>query len=299
VGRELRKLSEENRPAPAIDKKIRSVIRERAMNPIRQAVTRRSEIMEVGSRRSGRLMRLLPIAFLAALAAGAGAQMPANDPGAHTPRQPYDIETFGMFRMLVLSGDFAAKVKLEAAMAKHPTTGVGAVADARGEIAVYDGKLIVSYGRQAPHLPAEAEGAALLTVGTVSAWQTVEVDHDVAPDDVESFLSQTAAARGLDPQGPFPFQIRGTLKSFVMHVNAERTNGPHGMGQPIAVTVETKGDAIEGAAAGFYVSPDLVGIVTHGGTRAHTHWVALDGNANAHLDRWGLKSGAVLSLPKP
>jgi hypothetical protein len=158
--------------------------------------------------------RLLPIAFLALLSIGAVAQSPpsANDPGLHTLRQPYDIETFGMFRMLILAGDFSPKVTLEAVVAKHPTTGVGAVADARGEIAIYDSRLIVSYGKQA----AEAERAALFTVGTVSAWQTIKVEHDVAPDDIESFLSQTAGAHGIDPQGPFPFQIRGTLMSFVM-----------------------------------------------------------------------------------
>jgi len=51
--------------------------------------------------------------------------------------------------------------------------------------------------------------------------------------------------------------------------------------------------------AGLYASRDLVGIVSHGGTRAHSHWVATDGSRTAHLDRWGLKAGAVLSLPKP
>jgi hypothetical protein len=34
----------------------------------------------------------------------------------------------------------------------------------------------------------------------------------------------------------------------------------------------------------FYVSPDLVGIVSHGGTRTHSHWVALDGNSTAQRE---------------
>ena len=84
-----------------------------------------------------------------------------------------------------------------------------------------------------------------------------------------------------------------------MHVNAAPTNGPHGMGQPIAITVESKGETIDGAVAGIYASRDLVGIVSHGGTRTHAHWVAPDGKATAHLDSWGLKAGSVLTLPKP
>ena len=60
--------------------------------------------------------------------------------------QPYDIETFGEFRKIIQQGDFDAKVPPAAVMTKHPTTGVGAVAGARGEITIYDGNLIISYG---------------------------------------------------------------------------------------------------------------------------------------------------------
>lgn len=38
----------------------------------------------------------------------------------HTIRQPFAIETFGMFRNMMLSGDFTPKVQLIAVMAKHP-----------------------------------------------------------------------------------------------------------------------------------------------------------------------------------
>jgi hypothetical protein len=217
----------------------------------------------------------------------------------HTLRQPYDIEAFGAFRGLILSGDFGRKVDLAAAMVRHPTIGVGAVTDARGEITIHDGKLIVSYGREGSHPEAERESAALLATGLVAAWQTIPVPHDVAPDEIETFLAHMAATHGLDPQGPFPFQVRGTLTSYVMHVNAAPTNGPHGMGQPIAITRDRTGDAIDGLVAGFYVSRDLVGIVTHGGTRTHGHWISPDLYSTAHLDRWGLAAGAVLSLPRP
>jgi alpha-acetolactate decarboxylase len=233
------------------------------------------------------------------LTAGAPARsQPVISDAVHMVRQPYNIEAFGAFRMLILAGDFTPKVELAAVLAKHPTTGVGALADARGEVTIYDGKLIVSYGEQAPHPAAKAERAALLAVGTVASWQSIAVEHDVAPDAVEMFLAHMAGAHGLDPNGSFPFQSKGTLLSYVMHVNAAPTSGPHGMGQPIAITRESKGDAIDGLVAGLYASRDLVGIVTHGGTRTHSHWVAPDGRSTAHLDRWGLKSGATILLPK-
>jgi len=216
-----------------------------------------------------------------------------------TVRQPYDIEAFGAFRALILAGDFGAKVELESVLARHPTTGVGALADARGEITIHDGKLIVSYGLDAPHPAAGADRAALLAIATAASWQSIPVEHDVAPDDVETFLARLAASHGLDPEGPFPFQVRGTLAPYAMHVNVAPTDGPHGMGQPIAITRDRKGEEIDGLIAGIYASRDLVGVVSHGGTRTHAHWIAPDGQSTAHLDRWGLKSGATIRLPGP
>lgn len=46
------------------------------------------------------------------------------------------------------------------------------------------------------------------------------------------------------------------------------------------------------------MSDDLVGIASHGGQHSHAHWVSLDGTQTTHLDRWGLKAGAILLLPK-
>jgi len=226
-------------------------------------------------------------------------QQPTSQAGPHMLRQPYDIQAFGAFRELILAGDFGRKVDLAAVLARRPTTGVGAVTDARGEIAIYDGRLVVSYGGDGPRPAATEETAALLATGTVAAWQTIVVPHDVAPEAIEAFLARTAGAHGLDPEGPYPFQIRGTLAAYAMHVNAAPTRGPHGMGQPIAITRERKGETIDGLVAGLYVSRDLVGIVSHGGTRTHSHWVSSDLTATAHLDRWGLEAGAVLSLPRP
>jgi hypothetical protein len=223
--------------------------------------------------------------------------------------RPYSVETFGVFRDMMLSGDFAPKVQLGAVMVKHPTTGVGAVADARGEITIFDGKLIVSYGKDStPRDPATDEStrrdpatdaASLLAVGSTANWQSITVDRDIAPADIESYLATAARAHGIDPERSFPFEVRGALAPYIMHVNAGPTGGPHGMGLPMAVTVERKGEQIDGRVAGFYVSADLMGVVTHGGERTHAHWVSPDGKSTAHLDRWGLKAGATLMLPKP
>jgi hypothetical protein len=242
---------------------------------------------------------LAVVAAAAALAAGpALPQMqPMGDAAVHTLHQPYSVETFGEFRSIMMSGDFSPKVRLADAMAKRPTAGVGALADALGEITIYDGKLIVSYG-YAPPADTSSASAALLAMASVDGWQSVPVANDVPPEEIESFIIVAAKTHGIDPTVSFPFEVRGNIGPYVMHVNAAPTKGEHGMGLPMAVTVQDKGDRLDGLAAGLYASLDLMGIATHSGERTHAHWVSLDMTKTAHLDRWGLRAGAFLLIPK-
>jgi hypothetical protein len=71
--------------------------------------------------------------------------------------------------------------------------------------------------RLAP-IATEEESAALLSIGTVLGWQAITAEQDVAPADIEAFLAQMANAHGITPDTSFPFQIRGMLSSYVMHV---------------------------------------------------------------------------------
>jgi hypothetical protein len=213
--------------------------------------------------------------------------------------EPYSIEAFGAFRDLIMQGDFTPKVAIGSVMARRPTTGVGAVSAARGEITVIDGKLIISYGKTDMPSKPDGETAALLATAKVKEWQSVRVSADIAPEAVGAFLAQSARAHGLDPQKSFPFQLRGTVAPYAMHVNIAPIDGPHGMGLPMAVTAERKGEEIAGTVAGLHASPALVGVVSHGGQRTHAHWVAADGRSTAHLDLWGIRAGATLLLPRP
>jgi alpha-acetolactate decarboxylase len=222
----------------------------------------------------------------------------AKPPPLHTTSEPYYLESFGSFSLMMLRGDFTPAVILGEVLAKHPSTGVGAVSGARGEITIADGKLIVSYGKPGEHPAPTKESASLFAMATANAWQSIDIAHDVAPQAVEDFIAAAAKARGIDPDKSFPFELTGTLTSYVMHVNTAPIDGPHGMGLPMAITSETKGEEIPGQVAGLYVAANLEGIVTHGGERIHAHWLAPDGQWTAHLDHWGIKRGAVLRLPK-
>jgi hypothetical protein len=245
---------------------------------------------------------LVQLALTGSLVVAGGHHLAAQNMQSHhsTTSGPhaFSIQSFGAFRNLMMQGDFSSKVALADIMAMQPTTGVGAVSDARGEITILDGKLIVTYGKE--NMPASKdEGAALLATGTVDTWQMIPVETNIEPAKVEAYLAGIAKAHGIDPDKSFPFQLTGTLAPYVMHINASQSGGPYGMGRPMAITVERKGDEIPGRVAGFYVSSVLMGVVTHGGERTHSHWVAMDDHETAHLDLWGIKAGSQLMLPKP
>jgi len=236
---------------------------------------------------------------VAAQPLAAAAQQMAAGSAMHVVQQPYNIESWGEFRQMMMTGDFTPKVRLGEVMAKHPTTGVGAVSDARGEITIVGGKLVLSYGKHDAEPDAASECAALLAVGSADDWQAVTIERDIPPPEIESYIAATAKGYGVDPDKSFPFQARGSLVSYIMHVNVAPTGGPHGMGLPMAVTVVSQGDHLDGQVAGLYVSADLVGVATHGGERTHAHWISADGTSTAHLDQWGLKAGTSLLLPRP
>lgn len=198
-----------------------------------------------------------------------------------------------------MEGDFSSKVVLGHVIRTGATIGVGAVADALGEITIIDTIPVVSYGKPGEHPPAASEHAALLVIASAADWQKVSVDRDVAPAEVESYIAEAAGAHGIDASKSFPFQVRGSVISYEMHANVAPTNGLHGPGQPMAVTVMQKGDAIAGEVAGFYAAPSLIGVATHPGERTHGHWLSPDRRSTAHLDRWGIKAGATLLLPQP
>lgn len=213
--------------------------------------------------------------------------------------QPYGVESFGAFRKLMMEGDFSPKLVLGHVIRTGATVGVGAVADALGEITIIDTIPVVSYGKPGEHPPAVTERAALLVISSATEWQKVSIDAEVAPTDLERFLAEAAGAHGIDVGKSFPFQVRGALISYEMHTNAVPSKGPHGMGQPMAIMLVQKGDEIPGEVAGIYVAPALVGIATLPGERTHSHWLSPDRQSTAHLDHWGIKAGATLLLPKP
>ena len=86
--------------------------------------------------------RLAPIAFATLAVSPSGAQHPpsASDPRQNTIRQRYDLETFWRVPKPCPEWRLHAEGHLAVGDGQTSHYGVGAVADARGEITIYNGK---------------------------------------------------------------------------------------------------------------------------------------------------------------
>ena len=106
--------------------------------------------------RSSRIVRLAAVAVgvLASLALAQAAR-------------PVQMEAFGNFKRLAHTGDASAQLALSAVPATAGTYAVGALADLRGEIIVWDGRLLVTRGHSSEgrtEAPAANDAATLLAL---------------------------------------------------------------------------------------------------------------------------------------
>lgn len=130
------------------------------------------------------------------------------------------LTVHGNFRHMLHSGETGGVIALDRLTAPS-TWGVGATAGLRGEVVIRDGAVLVSPGddpdgRVTP--PDAGEKAVILAFGTVAGWQSFEIAHDMAPDQLTRFIEMQAQGLGLDPEGGFPIRVQGAFPQLVWHV---------------------------------------------------------------------------------
>ena len=185
--------------------------------------------------------------------------------------------------------------------------GVGAVDGLRGEITILDSNAVVTGIDKEGKLRSliGADTSATLLVGqSVSKWKEVPFSEDVSARDVDKVIGELAEENGIDTASPFAFIIEGSCSDVRLHV----INGAcpvHARMKKIATPEETKpyeleARSLEGTIIGIFAK-DAVGELTHPETSQHAHLVYSDKKSGArvtgHLERYGIKKGAVLRLP--
>jgi len=228
---------------------------------------------------------------------------------------PFDFIHFGNFTRMVESGHPGGQVLLADLPQRKGTWGLGATAGLKGEIVPIDGQLLVSpgsdpQGRVQP--PQHGEQAVLFVGARVKAWAEVAVPRDMNQAQLESFVREEAAARGLSLEQPFVFRVEGRFPHLMWHVvTGEPSAGGHGphLGHGAMMTgghanqqsgmKVFHGPGATGQVVGVYSGAGLEGVVSHAGERFHLHYVDSGATVSGHVDRYAVAAGAILKLPVP
>ncbi|NQT70463.1 MAG: acetolactate decarboxylase [Desulfobacteraceae bacterium] len=217
----------------------------------------------------------------------------------------FDVTVYGNFKRMLHTGDASGKVALLSTSRLEGIYGVGALADLRGEILVWDGKVLVTPGESdtgSTRSATSEDQATLLVTARVKEWFEVQIPHDMTQREFERFVIDSADSARIDINRPFPFIVRGEITDYTWHVitgAVKRLDGGVQHRQGHANNLSFSGSKTAGKLIGFYSAEEFEGVISHPGERFHVHYADNHFSTSGHLDSFGLGEGAVLLLPKP
>jgi alpha-acetolactate decarboxylase len=241
--------------------------------------------------RSSKTASLVIVSMLGALAATA--------PTAAAER--FDVQAYGNFKRVLHAGDTAGKVRLAAVSGRPHTYGVGALAEMRGEVLLWDGRMLVTPGHDSQGRtigPEPDQEATLFVSARVSEWAEVPIPSDFTRPELEQFVRDAARRRGLSDADPYPFVVKGDFARVLWHVVTGRggeSSAVHALGHAGNRVFDDK--PAQGILLGFYSGEKLEGVVSHPGERFHVHFAHTDFAASGHADDYAVRKGATLLLP--
>jgi alpha-acetolactate decarboxylase len=217
-----------------------------------------------------------------------------------------DLTAHGNFRQMMHGGDTAGIVALDA-LDTSSAWGVGATAGLRGEIVIIDGQVLVSRGTDPlarVTAPDPGEAAVLLAHGRVSDWRSVDLPHDMGPQQLTHFIEMQADAAGLERDAGFPIRLAGRFPTLVWHVvtgeqpgKGRGHGGGHGHANSRSGMNVYEEPGAEGELVGVYTGPALEGVASHPGERLHLHFVDAARARSGHVDEVQVAAGTTLLLP--
>jgi alpha-acetolactate decarboxylase len=224
--------------------------------------------------------------------------------------EPFGLRVFGNFERMSRTADTHGVVTLREVLILPGSYGLGALDGLRGEILLWDGKLLVSRGHSANGVvepAAPTDQAVFFVEARVEAWDEVVIPTDMPRAEFESFVLRAAANRGLSTDRAFPFAVRGKFRRVWWHVvtgvAAAMQNGPgvhadrmHSQGHARNRVFDQAG--VAGHLLGFYSGVALEGVISHPGERFHVHYADAAFSVSGHVDDYRVARGTVLLLPQ-
>jgi alpha-acetolactate decarboxylase len=202
----------------------------------------------------------------------------------------------------LLEGKLGAAVSL-GTFAENPNlVGIGSLSGLRGEIAIMDGAIWVSYasgeGTQAERLERPTETAAFAATSEVRTWVALPLDDAVPYERIPEAIERAASRTNLDRARPFPVVIEGDFSELKFNVvdGSALTNDEPSRDDMLRTAKKISVPRARGSLVGYYAEHDTPELI-HPGQRIHLHVILPEAKQMGHLDAVSIDSGARLRLP--
>jgi hypothetical protein len=234
----------------------------------------------------------------------APSEPPSPPPAAES--SPQVVRWFGALHTIMHEGRTESAVRIGEVVPGPHAWGVGALEGLFGEATVLDD--VVWLARPNPDgtatvsranlgAPDQSQGAALLVVANVAAWDELPITEPVAWSALDAFLESRLRARGEALSAPVALRIEGPVGSLRWHVvDGSKLAPGAGHAEHARTAVAGTIDRADARLVGFF-SRDHQGVFTHAGSNSHFHVVVGDGLASGHVDAVDLQPGARLFVP--
>jgi len=212
----------------------------------------------------------------------------------------FKVEYNGALKNMMHKGDISAKVDLALFENTKHFYALGAIENLKGEIQIFDSRPYntIFIDSTLTFDNSFNKKATLLVYASVSKWKSINIpDSVVTYEQLESYIAQVAKENKINIDKPFPFLIKGTLKSFDWHVinwkdgDTEHSHEKHIISGPHGTINNRQVEML-----GFY-SDSHHTVFTHHTTNMHIHVKTVDHKIAGHVDGLTLKKGMILKLP--
>ncbi len=198
-------------------------------------------------------------------------------------------------------GDLSAKIDLSELYEMDHIYALGALENLKGEVQIFASQACNSYvdGSKLKMDTTFHQKACLLVYASVEEWETIAIPPEVENrKDLEDYIVEKAASKGISSNTPIPFLIDGIAKKIDWHViDWPEGDTEHSHEKHIRSGLHGQLENVDAQFLGFY-SDKHKGIFTHHTSNTHIHMKLSNDSIAGHVDDILLGDNMILSLPK-
>ncbi len=199
----------------------------------------------------------------------------------------------------VMSGNIDATISLDTLSQKKHFYALGAIADLKGEIQIFDSQPhnSVVIDSSISITDSYAIKAALLVYAEVETWNGLNIENVTTKVDLEKRIFETAKSNGINVEEPFPFLLEGQVATLDWHViNWKEGDTVHNHKKHKESGLSGSIQQADVEIIGFY-STKHKAVFTHHTTNIHMHFKTDDNAIAGHVDELMLDKQLILKLP--